>query len=197
MKSYILILLLLVFSLSSAGTAAEFWSVNTFQLSTKDTLKINLMPELRFKDQGLYYFQTYFGPALLINKNWEIDIYYAQNLSKTNGSWSNYGLGYLDLVYKSPPFSNRGRLEYNIPSDLLKYRDLLQFKWNIWCLGGEIFYNTKINYWDESRWSLSGSFKLAKSTELNIAYLKRQQRKKVNDHWGSTEVVSAGLKLAW
>jgi hypothetical protein len=195
MKSYILILLLLAFSLSGSEAATELWSVNTFRFSTKDTLKMDLIPELRFKDQGLYYFQIYFGPAFQMNKNWGINLYYAQNLSKTNSNWSTYGLGYLDFICQFPPFSNRGRFEYNIPSDLLKYRDLLQIKWNNWNLGGEVFYNTKLDCWDESRWSIGRSFGLSKSAELNIAYLKRQQRKNVNAQWGDTEVLNVGIKM--
>ncbi len=181
----------------------ELWSVDTFQFPVKEKVKFNLIPELRFRGNGseLYYFQTYIGPALILSKNIEIDAYYALNYSKNGGNWSAKGLGYFDLIYRTDlpwfTFSNRGRFEYDISPDVLKYRNLFGFSKDGWFAGEEFFYNFKKGFYDEGRASIAYSFKVLKSASLSLGYLLRRQRATATSDWQRTNVVTAGVKIVY
>jgi len=177
----------------------EFWSVNAVQFPLREKVKLNLIPELRFRSGELYYSQTYFGPALLLSKNFEIDIYYALNYSKGSDGWEAKSLGYLDTIYGNEIpwfyFKDRTRFEYDISSDTLKIRNFYQFKKGNWFVGDELFYNFKKGFNDEGRACAGYSFKMANNLELSISYILRRQRQKPTDDWTRTNVISAGMKV--
>lgn len=73
-KRIFLALLFIALGFSQSVFAdTEFWSLTTFQLSFKEKVKLNIIPELRFRNGAseLYYFRTYFGPTLLLSKNFD------------------------------------------------------------------------------------------------------------------------------
>jgi len=181
----------------------EFWSVNIIQSSLSEKVKLNIIPELRFRNNAseLYYFQTYIGPALLLSKNFEMDIYYALNCSKNGDNWTGKSLGYLDAIYKvdSPWFSfaDRGRFEYDVSPAVLKLRNLFQFKKNAWILSDELFYNVNQGYFDEGRSMVAYSTRIFGNTELLIGYLLRRQRASATADWQKTNVINLCLKVDW
>ena len=180
----------------------EFWSVNTVQVPIREKIKLNVISELRFRDSsgGLYYFQTYIGPAFTVNKNLEIDAYYALKYGKNGNGWSTYNLWYLDGILKDELFSfsmsNRNRLEYDATPDTLKLRELVQAKKNGWSVGEELFYNFKKGLLDEGRSTVAYSFGLWKGTELSVGYLLRMQRQTPAADWTWTNALTAGFKVA-
>ena len=197
-----IVVLISLFLLMSAASFAEteFWSANTVQVPIKEKIKLNVIPELRFRDSsgGLYYFQTYLGPAIALNKNLEIDAFYALKYGKSGSSWSTSNLWYLDCVLRDELFSflmsNRNRIEYDVTPDTLKLRELFQAKKNGWLAGEELFYNFKKGLLDEGRTSVAYSFALWKGTELSAGYLLRMQRQNPAADWTWTNVLTAGIK---
>ena len=187
--------------MSAASFAeTEFWSVNTVQAPIRENIKLNIIPELRFRDSsgGLYYFQTYIGPAFTINKNLEIDAYYALKYGKNGNNWSTYSLWYLDGIIKgdllSFSVSNRHRFEYDVTPDTLKLREQIQAKKNGWSAGEELFYNFKKGLLDEGRSTVAYSFGLWKGRELSVGYLLRMQRQTPAADWTWTNALTAGFK---
>lgn len=196
--------LVLIFTAISAGFAcadAEFWSANTIQFPLAEKTKLNIIPELRFRNNAseLYYFQTYIGPAFLLSRNFELDAYYALNFSKNGGSWSGRSLGYLDGIYKATlpwfSFANRGRFEYDIMPGILKYRNLFGFSSGGWFAGDEFFYNFNKNFIDEGRSSINYSFKVSSNTGLSLGYLLRRQKQAAGDDWTRTSVITGNIKV--
>ena len=191
-----------IFLLMSAASFAEteFWSVNTVQVPIREKIKLNVMPELRFRDSsgGLYYFQTYIGPAFTLNKNIEIDAYYALKYGKNGNGWSTYSLWYLDGILKDELFSfsisNRNRFEYDATPDTLKLRELVQAKKNGWSAGEELFYNFKKGLLDEGRSTVAYSFTPWKGIDLSAGYLLRMQKQNVAADWTWTNALTAGFK---
>lgn len=204
MSKKILVLIFVIWSLSAASFAeTEFWSVNTVQVSVKENVKLNIIPELRFRDSsgGMYYFQTYLGLAFAVNKNLEIDALYALKYSKSGNSWSTYNLWYLDGIIKGELFSfsmnSRSRMEYDVTPDTLKLRELIQAKKNGWSVGEELFYNFKKGLIDEGRSTIAYSFTLWKGAELSAGYLLRMQRQNPAADWSWTNIVTGGVKLSY
>jgi len=175
----------------------ELWSVNTFQYSLGERVKINLIPELRLKSNvgDLYYIQNYIGPTFGLSQYFDLNLFYALKSTKNGGGWTHSSVGYLDLIYKNGSLSNRGRFEYELTADLLKYRNLFQIKKAGWQINEEIFYNLKSGYFDESRTLAGYTFKPFDRFELTMGYLLRGQRKKPADDWLWTNVINLGTKL--
>lgn len=175
----------------------ELWSVNTFQHSLGERTKLNLIPELRLKNNAadLYYVLLYIGPTLSLNKSFDLNLFYAPKFTKNGGGWSNSGMGYLDFICKNGNLTNRGRFEYDFTADLLKYRDQLQARWGSWQAAEELFFNFRTGYIDETRTPVSYVFKPYDRFELAVGYLLRGQKKKPNDDWTWTNVINLGTKV--
>ncbi|OGC04374.1 hypothetical protein A3H38_06905 [candidate division WOR-1 bacterium RIFCSPLOWO2_02_FULL_46_20] len=188
--AYPLMLIFCSASLSFADT--ELWSMFTFQHPVKDGLKIAIIPELRFRNNASewYYLRTYIGPQISLDKSWEAAVYLAPNLGKSGGSWTTSYLYYLDLIYKNGFFSNRARLEENLLSGVLVYRNSLQFKTGNWTLADELFYNFAKGFLDENRASISYSI-----GAFSLGYLLRMQKATAAADWVYTNVANLGLKV--
>ena len=146
----VVIFLLFVFVVLSRLVMAdtELWSVDTFQWQVKDAIRLNVIPELRFKNNAneFYYLITYLGPTFKLTDNFDLNLFYAPKTTKSGGTWTSGSAGYLDLVYKNGGISNRSRLENDFTSGALTLRDQLQYKINGWYVGDEIFYSTAKGY---------------------------------------------------
>jgi len=180
----------------------EFWSVNTFQYPIRERVKLNLIPELRFRDNlaELYYFQTYIGPQLSLSKTFDLNFYYAVNLSKNGSAWASpKSLGYLDAIFKYQfpwfYFNERTRFEYDISSDTLKIRNFYQFKIGSWCAGDELFYNFKKGFNDEGRATVGYSTKIIGDLDLTLRYMLRRQKQNSTDDWSRTNVINVDIKI--
>lgn len=199
-KILILFFIMLAFS-QIVFADTEFWSLTTFQFPFREKVKLNLIPELRFRNNAgeLYYFQTYIGPALLISKSFEMDLYYALNYSKGTNGWNSKSLGYLDAIYRTDfpwfLFSNRGRFEYDLSLNVLKYRNLFGFSKNGWFASDELFYNFNQGFFDEGRSSIGYSTKIFGNVSLSLSYMLRRQRQSPTADWQRTNVVNLGLKV--
>ena len=172
----------------------ELWSMFTFQHPVKEKVKFAIIPELRFRNNASewYYLRTYIGPQILLDKNWEAAIYLAPNLGKNGGIWTTSYLYYADLIYKNGQISNRARLEENLSSGVLVYRNSLQYKISDWTLADEPFYNFAKGFIDENRASISyglGAF--------SLGYLLRAQKATSASDWVFTSVANFGLKIIY
>jgi hypothetical protein len=189
--------IVLIGSVQLALADCELWSVNTFQYPLGEKVKFNLIPELRFKNNAsdLYYILNYIGPTFSLNKNFDLNLFYAPKSTKNGGGWTNSSIGYLDLAYKNENLSNRGRFEYDLNAELLKYRNQVQIKKAGWQASEEIFYNLRSGYFDETRTLAGYVFKPFGRFELAVGYLLRGQKKKPNDDWIWTNVINMGTKF--
>ncbi|MFA4844624.1 MAG: DUF2490 domain-containing protein [Candidatus Margulisiibacteriota bacterium] len=196
-----LVFLLVAASLAPAVFAeTEFWLPAAFQLPVKEKVKFNIIPELRFRNGGeLYYWRTYFGPTLLLSKSVDLGFYYALNYAKKGADFSPSSLACLDGNYKADlpwfSFNNRGRFEYDLSPDVLKYRNLFQFKKDAWTLSDELFYNVKLGFFDEGRSLIAYTAKGPGDIDLIIGYLLRRQKQSATADWQRTNVISLGLKV--
>jgi len=202
LKRIFLTVLFIALVFSRSGLAdTEFWSVNIIQFSLREKVKLNIIPELRFRNNAseLYYFRTYFGPTLLLSKNFDLSVYYALNYSKTGTNWAQSNLAYLDGTYKIDfpwfDFTNCGRFEYDISPDILKYRNLFQFKREGWILSDELFCNFKLGFFDEGRSLVAYAIKFPGKIDLLIGYLLRRQRSSTTADWTRTNVINLGLRV--
>ncbi|MFA4967757.1 MAG: DUF2490 domain-containing protein [Candidatus Margulisiibacteriota bacterium] len=179
----------------------EFWSLTTFQLPFRENVKLNVIPELRFRNGvgEFYYFRTYFGPTLLLSKSFDLNLYYALNYAKKGADWTPSSLVCLDGIYKIDfpwfNFNNRGRFEYDISPDVLKYRNLFQFKKDAWILSDELFYNIKFGFFDEGRSLIAYTAKGPGNIDLIIGYLLRRQKQSATADWTRTNVINLGIKV--
>lgn len=192
-----LLLFLLACLLAPVSLAdVEFWSTDTFQLST---LGISVIPEFRIRNNlsDFYYLQTYIGPTRDLSKNLKMNVYYGCKYQKSNSDWKQSNLGYLDLIYSFKPFSNRARLECDLTNAVIKYRNQLQVKINGYYLADEFFYNLSGSFVDENRLSVGYAFKALGQTEFNLGYLMRAQRKMVTQTWSNSSamILNANLKI--
>lgn len=192
------LLLFLLFSLLASVSLAdvELWSTDTFQLSG---LGVNVIPEFRIRKDlsEFYYLQTYIGPSWDLNKNLKMNVYYGLKYQKSNSDWKQSNLGYLDLFYSFRPFSNRARMECDLTSAVIKYRNQLQIKINGCYLADEFFYNLTGSFVDENRLSAGYTFKALGQTEFNFGYLLRAQRKTATQAWSNSAalILNTSLKI--
>jgi hypothetical protein len=189
----VLVLFLCLFSLQVVFADTELWSTFTFQHPVREGLKLAIIPEFRFRNNASewYYLRTYIGPQMTLDKNWEAALYLAPNLGKTGGAWTTSYLYYADLIYKNGPISNRARLEENLSSGVLIYRNSLQYKLGDWTLADEPFYSFSSGYFNENRASISygiGAF--------SLGYLLRMQKATAAADWVYTNVANFGLKIS-
>lgn len=187
------LMLLLCFSAASFGDT-ELWSTFTFQHPVKEGLKIAIIPELRFRSNASewYYLRTYIGPQITLDKNFETAVYLAPNLGKTAGKWTTSYLIYGDLIYRNGAISNRARLEENLSSGTVIYRNSLQYKLGDWTLADEPFYNFTKGFFDENRASVSYGL-----GPCSLGYLLRSQKATTASDWVFTNVANFGLKMAF
>lgn len=177
----------------------EFWSSDTFQFSMREKVKLQVIPEIRARNNltDLYYFRTYFGPNIILNNNFGVNIYYAPNYVKASNVWT--GLGYFDVLYKTDlpwfSFNNRERFEYDFTPGVLKLRSLFRFGRNGWFADDELFYNFEAGYFDEGRSQLGYSCKYNREVDLYLSYLMRRQKARASDDWARTSAVNAGFKI--
>lgn len=186
-------MLLLYFSAVSFADT-ELWSAFTFQHPVKDGLKIAIIPELRFKNNSSewYYLRTYIGPQITLNKYFDAVFYLAPNLGKTGGVWSTNYFIYGDLIYINGALQYRSRLEENLSSGGLIYRQQLQAKLDSWALSDELFYNFTQGYFNENRASFAYGF-----GSFSLGYLLRTQKAMAASDWVFTNVANFGLKMAF
>ena len=199
-KRFFLVVIMLAMTVCRVSFAdAEFWATGTFQFPIKENLKMNVIPEIRVRNNlgELYYWQTYVGPVLILNKNYEAAAYYALKYSKSGGNWTSGNLGYLDLVYKNDYFSNRGRIEYDNLLDTFKLRDSFQLKKNGWFIGDELFFNFKKGFLDEERIAVGYSSKMNGKTELSLGYLLRRTKSIAGGDWMQSGGINSGLKIVF
>jgi len=197
----ILIFLILLGSSQMVFAGTEFWQQTNIKFPFRGNAKFNVIPEFRFRGRigELYYFRTYIGPTLSLNKNFDASFYYAPNYSKTGENWTPGSLICLDGTYKNDlpwfTFTNRGRFEYDISPDVLKYRNLFQFRKDAWVISDEFFYNIKRGFFDEGRSLFAYSAKINGNTDLLLGYLLRRQKASPSSDWARTNVVNLGLKI--
>lgn len=192
----LIVIILLSGYIGSALADYELWSVNALQVPIKEKLKFNVIPEARFKNSasGFYYLIAYIGPSISINKNFDMNLYFAPKYQKNGSNWSASSLGFFDLIYKNDRLSNRARFEYDVLPNVLKYRNNLQFKMDKWSIGDEEFYNFSKGYIDEGRASVGYTCKINNELEFSLGCLVRRQR--AADGWSWTGVVvNTGVKL--
>ncbi|MFA4905095.1 MAG: DUF2490 domain-containing protein [Candidatus Margulisiibacteriota bacterium] len=197
------LLLLLVFGLvwGRASADSEFWLAPTLQKPIKEGLAINLIPEIRVRNNlsDLYYLRLYLGPAFQLNKNWGLNVYYAPNYVKSGSYWTS--LYYLDAVYNLPlpwlVFNNRARFEYDATPQVLKYRDQFLFSRNGWFAADELFYNLNRGYFDEGRSFIGYTFKVRDKIDLSLGYLWRRQKASPAADWVRTGAFNVGAKIVY
>jgi len=185
----------LVLLASGVWAGSEIWLNPDLKGPLVDKVKWEYIPEMRIKDNGLYYLQNYLGINWSLDKSWEANLYYALKFQKSGNDWPPSNLGYIDLIYKNNPLKNRVRLEQDLSKGLLKYRESLQLKWNSWYFGEEIFFNTKYGYLDEGRSQVGYFLKLSKQAEATLGYLLRRQKSIISSDWIWTGVLSLGAKI--
>lgn len=186
-KIFVVMAVLLLSRIALADT--ELWSTFTFQHPVREGLKFAVIPELRFKNNASewYYLRTYIGPQVTLDKNFEMAVYLAPSVAKSGGTWSTSYSMYGDLIYRSGSISNRARLEENLSSGGLIYRNSLQFKLGDWTLADEPFYNFAKGFFDENRASIGYGI-----GPFSLGYLLRSQ--KTTAAWDHTNVANFGLK---
>lgn len=200
-KSCFLVLGFILCFVGISGADSEFWSANTFQHSFSKELKLNVIPEVRIKNNlsDLYFFQLYMGPAASLSKNFELAALIAPNFSKNGNGWSSSLYGYIDGTYKYEfpwfVFGNRARFEDNLTTNVLKYRNLVQFSNNGLVLGDEFFFNFSKGFYDEGRSSASYAIKLSNDLSLSLGYLLRRQKTISISDWKRTSVLTAAFKM--
>jgi hypothetical protein len=198
-KNKLVAFLSLIVLASAVPADTEFWSSDTFQRSLGEKVRLQVIPEIRVRNNltDLYYFRTYFGPNISLNKNFGISVYYAPNYIKASRVWT--GLGYLDFLYQTDlpwfalAFNNRERFEYDFTPAVLKLRSLFRFGKDGWFADDELFYNFKAGCFDEGRSQIGYSFKYNKEVGLYLSYLMRRQKSSPAADWTRTNAVNAGF----
>lgn len=201
MNKLLVVILLVSVAAGISWADNEFWSSGAFQSPYNEKIKLQLIPEIRVRNNlsDLYYLLIYIGPSITLNKNFGINLYLAPNYVKTNSSWTN--LGYADITYKTDlpwfaaVFNNRERLEYDFTPQVLKIRSLFRFSKDGWFADDELFYNTNKGFFDEGRSQFGYSIKLNGDNNLSVSYLLRRQKTNSGDDWTRTSAINAGFKV--
>ncbi|MFH0887150.1 MAG: DUF2490 domain-containing protein [bacterium] len=198
---YLYVGLLFVLMVSGIVSADdEFWFINGYKFPTIGGVKGNAILELRYKGtiNDIYYEQLYLGPTFDINSNYLINLFYAAKNSRSNGTWQSSSLGYFDLNYKYPVNSltlgGRSRMEYDMNSTVLKYRQLLKVQSGGLSLGTELFYAPVKNIWDEGRYTLAYSIKYM-NMDFNAGYMLRLQKANAASAWVQQNAVTTGVNI--
>lgn len=175
-KKVVFALFLSIFLFGPVFANEEFWNTDTVQFTVKENIRFNVIPELRFNNNGLYYFLTYIGPTFSLSKNLDVNIYYAPKNSKNSTGWQASNNGFLDLIYKNGGLNNRSRFELDFTNYIYKFREQFCLQANGWFVQDEVFYNFTRGMFDENRAAAGYNLKMTKSANLTFGYMLRSQK---------------------
>lgn len=188
----------------------EYWSRYSFEAPITKEISYLIRPEWRMKNDMSYRYLFKLEQAVnfKLGQYFEIAPYYVWQENKTAKGLDRSNLAYLDLTGKMPlkeffdmKIIDRLRWQYNYDKGLTTWRNSTRltksFKVGKFELSpfieDEIFYDTKIDKFNENWASVGLSFALNKNSNIGVSYLL-DTKKKGND-WAYANVLVTSLSL--
>ncbi len=188
----------------------EYWSRYSFEAPITKTISYFIKPEWRMKDDMSYrkLFKLEQAINFKIGKYLELAPYYAYQEVKSRGNVDRSDLVYLDGTAKVPlekvfniKIIDRLRYQYNFDKELTVWRNSTRlarpFKIKSFELTpfveDEVFYDTKLDEFNENWASVGVSLVLNKHANISIAYLL--DTKKNGKDWAYANVLVTSFSL--
>lgn len=201
---------LLITSTASAERDWEYWSRYSADVPITKEISYSIKPEWRIRDDMSYRYLFKLEQAVnfKIGNYLEIAPYYVWQELKTAKGPDRSNLSYIDLTGKVPlkelfdmKIINRLRWQYNYDKGLSTWRNSARLT-KTFKIGkielspfieNEIFYDSKLEKFNEN-WASAGiSFTLGKNINIGVSYLL-DTKKKGND-WNYANVLVTSLSL--
>ncbi len=195
-----LISFFLLCSTKGHGADTQIWNRDTIEKKINEDWRIRLQTAFRWRDTTHLYHKFiqlfvdyYYSSSLSISPS------YRQNIERAiNGPWKSTPELMLDISkhfsYHSFHFSNRSRLQYEIDSNKLFYRNQLHlsypFRWESFELAPfltEEFFLLYFYKFDENR--LGGGIKLIFSSKVEFLFYYLNLKEK-NSSWSTSNVAN-------
>lgn len=188
----------------------EYWSRYSFEAPITKTISYSIKPEWRIKNDMSYRYLFKLEQAInfKIGKYLELAPYYVYQEARSSGNVDRSDLVYFDTTAKIPlekmfdlKIINRLRYQYNFDKELTVWRnstrltksfkikrfELLPF------IEDEIFYDTKLDKFNENWASVGISFAIGKNSNIGVSYLLDTRRK--GDDWNYANVLVTSMSI--
>jgi len=208
--------ILAAFILSTAAEAGarddwEYWASYTFNYKVNEKLTLKFIPNHRHKDdfQNPFYWESDQGFSYKLHKNVDVAAYYVyveEDRPDTNLKENRYTS---DLILKLPwkdwQFSDRNRYEYrtfNMGDSKGRYRNMFQVTFSPLEIAGqkitpyvsnEIFYDLKINEYNQNRAILGFTKKLTDKLKAGLYYMTKSV--KSSGAWEESHIIGAKFDI--
>ncbi len=204
---------LIILTISNCAFAErdwEYWSRYSLETPINKEISYLIKPEWKIKNdmRDNYLFKLEQAIAFKLNKFLEVAPYYVWQEKKSSGNYDRSDLAYLDITGKMPfkkffelKVLDRLRYQYNFDTNITTWRNSTRLtkafklaKFEIFpFVEDEIFYDTKLDTFNEN-WASAGlSLSLNKYANIGISYLL--DTKKKGDDWSYTNVLVTSLSL--
>jgi hypothetical protein len=206
-KVIFIILPLLLSPLIGLSANWEYYSEPKVKIPILNGLYLNIKEEIRFKEGANYYYKTFSGLSLELNRHMDFSLYIAMIRAQKAQNWSSSHMVWPEISYKhaiiGSELSTNTKLEYFIISKTWTFRNQVSIAFPI---------NTKLSFWvgDEPRLVslfekaylgeneiLTGvvcDFKIWKiSSSLNVFYDFRSIKQ--NRNWQNTNCIRLAVNL--
>lgn len=215
-KTGLFFLLLLGLSLIAVERASarddwESWNTLKFKKAINKKVDLNISLEARFQDDmdEFYFGGIQIGPEFKINKYLNISPSYFWVNSKAKGHFQDEHRYILDGINKLKisvfKLENRLRLEYRDLRSLERFRYRYRFKIGLPTkffnrsvtpyISEEIFYEERINEFNQNRFSTGVSLNIIKGVDFDIYYLLRSDR--TGRDWSERNVLGTSLSFSF
>ena len=210
---FIISFTLLMLGITGSAFAArdwEYWSRYSFEAPITKTISYVIKPEWRMKNDMSYRYLFKLEQAInfKIGKYFELAPYYVYQETTSSGNVDRSDLVYLDGTAKVPlekifnlKIIDRLRYQYNFDKALTIWRNSTRFTKSFKIksfellpfIEDEIFYDTKLDRFNENWASVGISLVLSKYLNVSVAYLL-DTKKKGND-WKYSNVLMTSMSL--
>lgn len=190
----------------------QVWHTEEQEKKLGDKFKITLQEEARLGDNGGNFYYQHYEPGFLwlVNKNFDLGIYYRQILEKKDGEFLQQNYPHINGTLKAQLFDfelqDRNWFGYRFiekGTDQWQYRNKLTIKlpWKFTraqiqpFLADEIFIYLDKGTLDRNRFYSGFDFNLTKDTKASVYYL--WQTTKSSGKWKDYNVFGTKIKLSF